>query len=74
LRLARPDGFAYVTNVGAAHNKGVESTLAWQPNQNCALQASLTYLDAALAQTIVLGGGCRISLLRTGRFLQLGTT
>jgi iron complex outermembrane recepter protein len=57
LRLNRPDGFAYVTNAGAAHNKGIENTLAWRPNQNWALQASLTYLEAALAQTLALGGG-----------------
>jgi iron complex outermembrane receptor protein len=57
LRLIRPDGFDYVANAGAAHNKGIENTLAWRPNQNWALQVSLTYLDAALAQTISLGGG-----------------
>jgi iron complex outermembrane receptor protein len=57
LRLTRPDGFDYVANAGAAHNKGIENTLAWRPNQNWALQGSLTYLDATLAQTLVLGGG-----------------
>ena len=57
LRLTRPDGFAYVANAGAAHNRGIENTLAWRPNPNWALQASLTYLDATLAQTLVLGGG-----------------
>jgi iron complex outermembrane recepter protein len=57
LRLARPDGFGYVANVGTAHNKGIENTLVWKPNKNWALQASLTYLEAALAETIVLGGG-----------------
>ena len=57
LRLTRPDGYDYVANAGAAHNKGIENTLAWRPNPNWALQASLTYLDAALAQKIALGGG-----------------
>jgi iron complex outermembrane recepter protein len=57
LRLSRPDGFDYVNNVGASHNKGIENTLAWRPNKNWALQASLTYLEAALAQSITLGGG-----------------
>jgi iron complex outermembrane receptor protein len=61
LRLNRPDGFAYVTNAGAAHNKGIENSLAWKPNQNWAVQASLTYLDSALAQTIALGGGATLS-------------
>jgi outer membrane receptor protein involved in Fe transport len=57
LRLSRPDAFDYVNNIGAAHNKGIESTLAWGANQNWALQMSLTYLEAALAQSIILGGG-----------------
>jgi len=57
LRLSRPDAFDYVNNVGAAHNKGIENTLAWRANQNWTLQMSLTYLEAALAQSIILGGG-----------------
>jgi iron complex outermembrane receptor protein len=61
LRLSRPDGFDYVNNVGAAHNKGIENTLSWRPNANWALQASLTYLEAALAQSITLGGGTTLS-------------
>jgi outer membrane receptor protein involved in Fe transport len=61
LRLNRPDGFAYVTNAGAAHNKGIENSLSWRPNQNWALQASLTYLEANLAQNLVLGGGTTLS-------------
>ena len=44
-------------NAGAAHNKGIENTLAWRSNQNWNLQASLTYLEAALAQSLALGGG-----------------
>jgi outer membrane receptor protein involved in Fe transport len=57
LRLARPDGFDYVTNAGAAHNKGIENSLSWKPNQNWTLQANLTYLEATLAQNLALGGG-----------------
>jgi iron complex outermembrane receptor protein len=57
LRLTRPDGFDYVANAGAAHNKGIENTLAWKPDQNWVLQANLTYLEAALAQRLALGGG-----------------
>jgi iron complex outermembrane receptor protein len=66
LRLTRPDGFYYVNNAGKAHNKGIENTLAWRPNQNWDMQASLTYLEAALAQAISLGGG--------GPTLPVGTT
>jgi outer membrane receptor protein involved in Fe transport len=57
LRLARPDGFDYVKNAGAAHNKGIENSLSWRPNQNWAFQANLTYLEAALAESLDLGGG-----------------
>lgn len=57
LRLARPDGFAYVKNAGAAHNKGIENSLSWRPNQNWAFQANLTYLQAALAAPLDLGNG-----------------
>lgn len=61
LRLNRPDGFAYVTNAGAAHNKGIENSLSWKPNQNWALLANLTYLEAALAENLALGGGATLS-------------
>jgi iron complex outermembrane recepter protein len=57
LRLTRPDGFGYVTNAGAAHNKGIENSLSWLPNRHWAFQANLTYLEAALAESFDLGGG-----------------
>jgi len=57
LRLIRPDRFDYVNNVGVAHNKGIENTLAWTPSKNWTFQANLTYLEAALARSIALGGG-----------------
>ena len=57
LRLSRPDGFAYVKNAGAAHNKGIENSLSWRPNQSLALSANLTYLEAALAGSLDLGNG-----------------
>ena len=57
LRLARPDGFDYVDNAGGAHSKGVENSLEWRPTSNLALQASLTYLQAQLSQSLALGGG-----------------
>lgn len=66
LRLNRPDGFAYVTNAGAAHNKGIENALTWRPTTSLALEASVTYLDAALAKSLTLGNG---TTLRDGATL-----
>jgi outer membrane receptor protein involved in Fe transport len=57
LRLNRPDGFAYVQNAGVAHSKGIENSLNWRPATSFALTANVTYLDAQLAQTLLLGGG-----------------
>ena len=57
LRLNRPDGFAYVANAGAARSKGVENSISWKPTQGLSLQTSLTYLEAALAQSLNLGNG-----------------
>jgi iron complex outermembrane recepter protein len=57
LRLNRPDGFAYVANAGDAHSKGLENSLSWRPVGGLALQASLTYLEAALAKSLNLGNG-----------------
>jgi len=61
LRLNRPDGFAYVANAGVAHNYGFENALNWRPTSNLQLQASATYLDSELAQTLALGNGTTIS-------------
>lgn len=57
LRLNRPDGFAYVANAGDAHSKGLENSLSWKPVGGLTLQASLTYLEAALAESLNLGNG-----------------
>lgn len=57
LRLSRPDRFAYVANAGAAESKGVESSLQWRPVDGLNVQASVTYLDAALSESLPLGNG-----------------
>ncbi|MBL8268884.1 TonB-dependent receptor domain-containing protein [Steroidobacter sp.] len=57
LRLSRPDRFAYVANAGAAQSKGVESAVQWRPTPGLNLQASVTYLDAALSKSLPLGNG-----------------
>ena len=57
LRLNRPEGFAYVANAGVAHSKGLENSLSWKPFTGLTLQAGLTYLEAALAESLNLGNG-----------------
>ncbi|HEY5756760.1 MAG TPA: TonB-dependent receptor [Steroidobacter sp.] len=57
LRLSRPDRFSYVANAGAAQSKGVESSLQWRPVDGLNIQASVTYLDAALSESLPLGNG-----------------
>lgn len=57
LRLSRPDRFAYVANAGSARSKGVESSMQWRPVDGLNIQASVTYLDAALSESLPLGNG-----------------
>jgi iron complex outermembrane receptor protein len=56
-RLARPDGFSYVKNAGAAQNKGIENSLSWRPNQNWAFQANVKRCPDFGAQYLHVG--CR---------------
>jgi iron complex outermembrane receptor protein len=57
LRLGRPDGYAYATNAGGAHNVGLENTLNWRATPNLQLQVSATYLRARISKTTDLGNG-----------------
>lgn len=57
IRLARPDGYDYVANAGGSHNFGVENTVTWRAGRNFDLTANVTYLDAALSQSLNLGNG-----------------
>jgi iron complex outermembrane receptor protein len=57
IRLFRPDERTYATNAGAAKSQGVESTITWRPNSSFDVEANVTYLDAALTQTLPLGNG-----------------
>jgi len=55
LRLERPDEFSYVKNAGSAHSRGVEASLSWRLPGGLSLLANVTYLDAALAESLDLG-------------------
>jgi iron complex outermembrane receptor protein len=57
LRLGRPDGYAYATNAGGAHNVGLENALNWGATSNLQLQVSATYLQAQISKTTDLGNG-----------------
>lgn len=57
LRLSRPDRFSYVANAGAARSQGIESSVQWRPTEGLNVQASVTYLDAALSESLPLGNG-----------------
>jgi iron complex outermembrane receptor protein len=61
LRLARPDGYAYVANVAGAHNFGLENALNWRPTPNMRFQLSATYLQAQISKTTDLGNGVVLS-------------
>jgi iron complex outermembrane receptor protein len=57
LRLGRPDGYAYATNAGGAHNFGLENALDWRATPNLQFQLSATYLQARISKTTDLGNG-----------------
>jgi outer membrane receptor protein involved in Fe transport len=57
LRLARPDGRAYVANAGAARSYGLENSVSWRPSRSLEAQANITYLNAELSETLPLGNG-----------------
>jgi len=57
LRLGRPDGYAYATNAGGAHNFGLENALDWRATPNLQFQVSATYLQARISKTTDLGNG-----------------
>lgn len=53
VRLYRPDGVTYGTNAGGAHIRGVESNATWLANRHLELWANLTWMDAALSQSVL---------------------
>lgn len=57
IRLNRPDGYTYVANAGAARSAGLENTIEWAPTAAFDFRANVTYLDAQLTKSLVLGGG-----------------
>jgi iron complex outermembrane receptor protein len=57
LRLGRPDGYAYATNAGGAHNFGLENALNWRATPNLQFQLSATFLQARISKTTDLGNG-----------------
>lgn len=57
LQLRTPTQLNYVTNAGAAHNYGLESSLALRATDRLTLGTNLTYLSARLAEDFNPGGG-----------------
>lgn len=57
LQLRTPDQLNYVTNAGAAHNYGLESSVTFRATDRLALGTNLTYLSARLAENFNPGGG-----------------
>jgi iron complex outermembrane receptor protein len=57
LQLRTPAQLNYVTNAGAAHNYGLESSLALRATDRLSLRTNLTYLSARLAENFNPGGG-----------------
>jgi iron complex outermembrane recepter protein len=57
LRLGRPDGYAYATNAGGAHNFGLENALSWSATSNMQFELSATVLQAQISKMTDLGNG-----------------